>query len=225
MTVRGEEIRLTPTEWHLLEVLVRHPGRLLSQRQLLTRSGGPATRPPRATCGSTWPSCAASSSRTRPARGTSGPSPAWATASSPEPNRGLTVSVFSPRFGALTATIPDADKWSPEIDLPGGVRRWLAAVALKGGTRARAARALSETRRPRRRCATHPHIGYLFHCPRTGPGEARSRRRARRSHFGCPRWSCGSHLACAGRASPGRGEAQEGFAAARSSVALPARQP
>lgn len=39
----GEEpIRLTPTEWHLLEVLVRQPGRLLSQRQLLTQVWGAA---------------------------------------------------------------------------------------------------------------------------------------------------------------------------------------
>ena len=39
---RGEaEVRLTPTEWHLLEVLLRHPGKLLSQRQLLTEVWGP----------------------------------------------------------------------------------------------------------------------------------------------------------------------------------------
>jgi hypothetical protein len=37
--------------------------------------------------------------------------------------------------------------------------------------------------------------------PRSGPGEARTRRRVRRSHCGCPRWSCGSHLACADPAS------------------------
>jgi two-component system KDP operon response regulator KdpE len=37
----GQELRLTPTEWHLLEVLVRHPGRLLSHRQLLTEVWGP----------------------------------------------------------------------------------------------------------------------------------------------------------------------------------------
>jgi two-component system, OmpR family, KDP operon response regulator KdpE len=37
----GEEVRLTPTEWHLLEVLVRHPGKLMSQRQLLTEVWGP----------------------------------------------------------------------------------------------------------------------------------------------------------------------------------------
>jgi two-component system KDP operon response regulator KdpE len=41
VTVAGEEVRLTPTEWHLLEVLVRHPGRLMSQRQLLTEVWGP----------------------------------------------------------------------------------------------------------------------------------------------------------------------------------------
>jgi two-component system KDP operon response regulator KdpE len=41
VTVGGEEVRLTPTEWHLLEVLVRHPGELLSQRRLLTDVWGP----------------------------------------------------------------------------------------------------------------------------------------------------------------------------------------
>jgi two-component system, OmpR family, KDP operon response regulator KdpE len=34
-------IRLTPTEWHLLEVLLHNPGKLLSQRQLLTEVWGP----------------------------------------------------------------------------------------------------------------------------------------------------------------------------------------
>ena len=37
----GEAIRLTPTEWHLLEVLLRNPGKLLTQRQLLTEVWGP----------------------------------------------------------------------------------------------------------------------------------------------------------------------------------------
>jgi two-component system KDP operon response regulator KdpE len=36
-----DDIRLTPTEWHLLEVLLRHPGKLLSRNQLLTEVGGP----------------------------------------------------------------------------------------------------------------------------------------------------------------------------------------
>jgi two-component system KDP operon response regulator KdpE len=35
------DIRLTPTEWHLLEVLLRHPGKLLSQQQLLIEVWGP----------------------------------------------------------------------------------------------------------------------------------------------------------------------------------------
>ena len=34
-------VRLTPTEWHLVEVLVRHPGRLVSQRQLPQEVWGP----------------------------------------------------------------------------------------------------------------------------------------------------------------------------------------
>jgi two-component system KDP operon response regulator KdpE len=36
-----DEVRLTPTEWHLIEVLARNPGKLLSQRQLLTEVWGP----------------------------------------------------------------------------------------------------------------------------------------------------------------------------------------
>jgi two-component system, OmpR family, KDP operon response regulator KdpE len=35
------DIRLTPTEWHLLEVLLRHPGKLLSQQYLLREVWGP----------------------------------------------------------------------------------------------------------------------------------------------------------------------------------------
>ncbi|MFH8366591.1 response regulator [Streptomyces sp. NPDC018031] len=37
----GRDVRLTPTEWHLLEVLVRNTGRLVSQRQLLQEVWGP----------------------------------------------------------------------------------------------------------------------------------------------------------------------------------------
>ncbi|GAB2958474.1 response regulator [Streptomyces pseudoechinosporeus] len=39
---RGEEdVRLTPTQWQLLEVLIRHPGRLVSHKQLLQEVWGP----------------------------------------------------------------------------------------------------------------------------------------------------------------------------------------
>jgi two-component system KDP operon response regulator KdpE len=36
------DVRLTPTEWHLLEVLVRNAGRLVSQKQLLQEVWGPS---------------------------------------------------------------------------------------------------------------------------------------------------------------------------------------
>ncbi|MGH4012011.1 MAG: response regulator [Pseudonocardiaceae bacterium] len=36
------EVHLTPTEWGILEMLVRHSGRLVTQRQLLTEVWGPA---------------------------------------------------------------------------------------------------------------------------------------------------------------------------------------
>jgi two-component system, OmpR family, KDP operon response regulator KdpE len=36
----GERVHLTPTEWHLLELLVRHPGKLVTGRALLTELRG-----------------------------------------------------------------------------------------------------------------------------------------------------------------------------------------
>lgn len=38
----GEEVRLTPTEWHILEILARNVGRLVSQRRLLHDVWGPS---------------------------------------------------------------------------------------------------------------------------------------------------------------------------------------
>ncbi len=37
----GREIRLTPTQWHLVEIMVRNAGRLVSQRELLELVWGP----------------------------------------------------------------------------------------------------------------------------------------------------------------------------------------
>ena len=42
LTTHAGEVRLTPTEWHLLEILIREPGRLVTQRQLLQQVWGPA---------------------------------------------------------------------------------------------------------------------------------------------------------------------------------------
>jgi two-component system KDP operon response regulator KdpE len=41
VTRDGQDVHLTPKEWDILEVLVRHPGRLVSQRQLLHDVWGP----------------------------------------------------------------------------------------------------------------------------------------------------------------------------------------
>ena len=40
----GEEVHLTPTEWGVLELLVRNRGRLVGQKQLLQRGVGPVVR-------------------------------------------------------------------------------------------------------------------------------------------------------------------------------------
>jgi two-component system KDP operon response regulator KdpE len=42
VTLGDDEVRLTPTEWHLLEVLTRHRGNLVTGRQLLQEVWGPA---------------------------------------------------------------------------------------------------------------------------------------------------------------------------------------
>ncbi len=42
VTRGGEDIRLTPTEWKMLEVLVRSPEKLVTQQQLLSEVWGPA---------------------------------------------------------------------------------------------------------------------------------------------------------------------------------------
>jgi two-component system KDP operon response regulator KdpE len=42
VTRDGEDVRLTPTEWKMLEVLVRSPEKLITQQQLLSEVWGPA---------------------------------------------------------------------------------------------------------------------------------------------------------------------------------------
>ena len=44
VTTTGGEVRLTPTEWHLVEVLVRNTGKLVTGRQLLQEVWGPNYR-------------------------------------------------------------------------------------------------------------------------------------------------------------------------------------
>ncbi|WP_131767700.1 response regulator [Candidatus Protofrankia californiensis] len=43
-TAGSAPVRLTPTEWHLLDVLLRNPEKLLTYRQLLPRTGGPSPK-------------------------------------------------------------------------------------------------------------------------------------------------------------------------------------
>ena len=42
VTRGGQDIRLTPTEWKILEILVRNPEKLVTQQQLLSEVWGPA---------------------------------------------------------------------------------------------------------------------------------------------------------------------------------------
>lgn len=65
--VTGErDVRLTPTEWHLLEILVSHPRRSSPSSTSSTRSGASHGTTGPTTCVSTWPSCVANWRRTLP---------------------------------------------------------------------------------------------------------------------------------------------------------------
>ena len=81
VTRDGAEVRLTPTEWQLLEVLARNRGRLVTQKQLLRDVWGPAygIGVP-TTCASSRPAPAQAGARAV-ASSLLSPSPAWATAS------------------------------------------------------------------------------------------------------------------------------------------------
>lgn len=41
VTVDGNDVRLTPTEWHLVELMIRNPGKLLTHSYLLKEVWGP----------------------------------------------------------------------------------------------------------------------------------------------------------------------------------------
>jgi two-component system KDP operon response regulator KdpE len=42
VTRDGADVRLTPTEWHFLDILVRNPGKIVDHERLLTEIWGPA---------------------------------------------------------------------------------------------------------------------------------------------------------------------------------------
>ena len=82
----GEEVHLTPIEFRLLKALMTRPGRLITHSALLTEVWAAAYADDVATLAPTSRTCAARSSPTTRAA-TSGPTPAWATASSPTPRK------------------------------------------------------------------------------------------------------------------------------------------
>jgi two-component system, OmpR family, KDP operon response regulator KdpE len=79
------DVRLTPTEWHLLEMLVRNPGNLISQRQLLTELWGRTYIRETRYLRQYMAQLRRNSNEIPPTRATSTPNRAWATASSRDP--------------------------------------------------------------------------------------------------------------------------------------------
>jgi hypothetical protein len=117
VTADGKDVKLTPTEWHLLEVLARNAGRVVDHGRLLTEVWGPAYREQTnylRVC--TSPRCAASSSPTRPTPATCSPRPAAGTASSRESRAGRGPP-------ELAVTCPKREK-APVRRLTGAFSSW-----------------------------------------------------------------------------------------------------
>lgn len=83
----GRDVRLTPTEWHLLEVLVRNTGRLVSQKQLLQEVWGPSYGTETNYLRVYMAQLRRKLELDPRTRATSSPSRAWATASNADPAR------------------------------------------------------------------------------------------------------------------------------------------
>jgi hypothetical protein len=79
----GTEVRLTPTEWHLLEASSATPNVWSPTNSCCTRSGDRGTRQTRTTCAYTWPTCGANSNPTRAGHATFAQTQAWAFDSRP----------------------------------------------------------------------------------------------------------------------------------------------
>ena len=62
----GQPVRLTPTEWRLLEILIRHPAGWSPAGGCSPTYGGRRTPTARTTCVSTWPGCGGSWRTTQP---------------------------------------------------------------------------------------------------------------------------------------------------------------
>ena len=69
--VRGEHVKLRPTEYRLLLHLVENAGWIVPHETLLSKVWGRSTGTTTSSCGSTSPICARRSSRTPPTRATS----------------------------------------------------------------------------------------------------------------------------------------------------------
>ena len=62
VSVKGEDVHLTPIEYRLLTTLIKHAGKVLTHKQLLKEVWGAPTRTSRTMSTSTWPSSGGSSS-------------------------------------------------------------------------------------------------------------------------------------------------------------------
>jgi two-component system KDP operon response regulator KdpE len=132
------DLRLTPTEWRLLDALVRHPGKLVSQRQLITEVWGDLYRRHVLAAALRQPAAPQAGTRTEPA-----PAPAHRTRHG-LPLPALTSSRRNRRRPSLAFTIRNSTGETPVST----TRRSSGSSGYSPSARGRVALALSHGRCP-----------------------------------------------------------------------------
>ena len=123
-TPPANAVHLTPTEWHLLEALVRRPGQPGHRRRRCSPScaAAPEHTDPQLPAHLHGRSCGASSNPNPAGRATSSPSPAWVTASSPELSVAGALERHLPglegRPQHLLVELADRSSWVPRHERP-----------------------------------------------------------------------------------------------------------
>ena len=101
---QGTPVRLTPTEWHLIEILIRHPGQLVTGSQLLTEVWGPGREKDTNYLRVYMGQLRSKLETTPPSLATSSPNPASGTASTRRSNLVPRLACFPPPQRAGWAT-------------------------------------------------------------------------------------------------------------------------
>src|SRR5439155_23459039 len=116
VTRDGAEIRLTPTEWHVVEVLVHNRGKLVTQRQLLQEVWGPQYKDETNYLRVFMAQVRRKLEPSRHSRGISSPNPGWATASKCRNRREKSADGLEQRVDGAAITAQLCNELEPQVE-------------------------------------------------------------------------------------------------------------